>query len=313
MKSSILMWLKRNEVISIVYTILVGIIIIGTLINPLLIKGRNIGNILEQATALGFVSIGQTVVILTGGIDLSVGAIISLTDCILSVIMHDNIFSLIVSLVLVMVMGAFIGAVNGMGITKLKIPPFVMTLGMMSVINGVALKFRPIPGGEIPFHFATFLTSRFYIIPLGTLIWAILLWVNILLLTRTRFGRNIYAVGGNEQTAELSGISTSKIKIGAYVISGFFASLAGIYVAARMGTGDPTVGSQFSLDSITAVVLGGISLFGGRGSLVGTIAAVFILSILSNILNLAGVMSFYQYVLKGAILLVTVLFYGYRN
>jgi ribose transport system permease protein len=302
----------RNETIVIAFSILIITIVTGALLNPLMLRGVNIGNVLEQVTALGIVSIGQAIVILTAGIDLSVGATISLTVAMLSIFMTGDKMPILPSLLIVVVTGAAIGAVNGIGITRFKIPPFVMTLGTMSIVSGIALKVRPKPGGEISMELSDFLDYRIGQVPVAVLFLVLLFAFFILILRKTRFGRNIYAVGGNEQTANLSGISVNGIKFSVYVLSGVLASLAGIYVAARMGTGDASVGKYFALDAITVAVLGGINLFGGRGSLVGIIAAMLVLALLNNILNLIGVMTFYQYVLKGAILLIVVSFYALR-
>jgi ribose transport system permease protein len=313
LKKGFLFWLSRNDTVFIAYAILLITIIVGAWMNPIMLKGSNIGNVMEQVTALGITSIGQTLVILTAGIDLSVGATISLTVALLSVLMEGDKMQILPSLLIVIAVGALIGAVNGIGITRFKIPPFVMTLGTMSIVSGVALKVRPTPGGEISTDLSDFLDYRFGQIPVAVLFLILLLVVFILVLKRTKYGRNIYAVGGNEHTASLSGINAKRIKLSVYVLSGVLASLAGIYVSARMGTGDATVGKYFTLDAITVAVLGGINLFGGRGSLLGIIAAMLVLTLLNNILNLIGVMTFYQYVLKGAILLIVVSFYAIRG
>jgi ribose transport system permease protein len=306
-------WLSRNDTVFIAFSILLVTIIVGALLNPIMLKGSNIGNVMEQVTALGIVSIGQAIVILTGGIDLSVGATISLTVALLSVFMTGGHMPILLSLLIVIAVGALIGVVNGIGITRFKIPPFVMTLGTMSIVSGIALKVRPTPGGEIAMELSDFLDYRIGQIPVAVLFLVVLLTVFILLLKKTRYGRNIYAVGGSEQTAKLSGINVARMKLSVYVLSGVLASLAGIYVSARMGTGDASVGKYFALDAITVAVLGGINLFGGRGSLVGIIAAMLVLTLLNNILNLIGVDTFYQYILKGAILLIVVSFYAIRG
>jgi ribose transport system permease protein len=305
--------MRRHETVLIAYAVLLAAVVAGSVATPILLSGPNMGNLLEQTTALGIAAIGQTLVILTAGIDLSVGSVISLTVALLSVLMEGGRMAILPSLLIAMAVGALIGAINGIGITKFKIPPFVMTLGMMSVAAGTALKIRPLPGGEIAYQLSDFLNYRIGIIPVATMIFALLLAVCYFMLTRTKFGRNIYATGGNERTSALSGIRTDRVKLAVYTLSGLAASLAGIYVASRMGTGDATVGKYFTLDTVTVAVLGGINLFGGRGSLIGIIASLFVLTTLNNILNLTGVDSFYQYVLKGLILLLVVSFYALRG
>lgn len=300
-----------NEKIIIPYVVLIVVLVAGALMNPLLLKGTNIGNLFEQVTAVGIASIGQMLVMLLGGIDLSIGSVISLTVSLLSVLM-DSV-GIAGSLVIVIAVGALIGFLNGIGTAKFKIPPFVMTLGMMSIAAGAALKVRPIPGGSIDYRLSDFLNDRIGVFPVAFLFLIVLFVFFYILLKRTRFGRNIYAVGGNEQSAALSGIRVDRVKIAVYTLTGILGALAGIYLAARMGTGDPNVGKYYTMDSITIAVLGGIHLLGGRGSIVGIFASMFVLITLNNVLNLVGVSSFYQYVMKGAILLLVVALYALRG
>lgn len=311
MNSKVWRWLRVNEKIIIPYAVLIIVLAVGAMLSPQLLKPMNVGNLFEQVTAVGIASIGQMLVILLGGIDLSVGSVISLTVSLLSVLMDKvGIFA---SLVIVVAIGALIGFVNGVGVAKFKIPPFVMTLGMMSIATGIALKVRPIPGGSIDYRLSDFLNDRVGVFPVAFLLLLILFVLFYVMLKRTRFGRNIYAVGGNEQSATLSGIRVNRVKLAVYTLTGILASAAGIYLAARMGTGDPNVGKYYTMDSITIAVLGGIHLLGGRGSIVGIFASMFVLITLNNVLNLIGVSSFYQYVMKGAILLLVVALYALRG
>jgi ribose transport system permease protein len=209
--------------------------------------------------------------------------------------------------------GAGFGAINGWGIAFLKVPPFAMTLATMSALMGIALLFRPTPGGSIPYSLTEFLTYRIVVFPVGILIMIALFVAMIAIMKNTRLGRNIYAVGGNERTAELAGINTKKVKMAVYTLAGVLTAVAGIYLTARMGTGDANLGSSYSLDSITICVLGGLSLFGGIGQLSGIIASTFVLTLLGNILNLAGVDSYWQYAIKGMILIAIVFIYAVRD
>jgi ribose transport system permease protein len=309
------LWFKRNDAVVVVYLALIVVAIAGVILNPVFIGPKNLGNLLEQSTALGIVSIGQAMAILVAGIDLSAGAVMSITSAVLATFISKGQpdIMLLPAILVVLLIGMLIGFINGLGITKLKLPPFVMTLGTMSIANGFALNILPQPGGYVPKVISTIFNTRITIIPIATFLWILLLVVAFIFLKRTRTGRNIYAVGGNEKTAVLTGISATKTNLVAYTLSGFMAALAGVYLVSRMYTGSPTAGTYFGLDSITVCVLGGFNLFGGRGNVVGLVAATFVLAALSNILNLAGLPPFYQYVLKGAILLITVFIFAIRN
>lgn len=302
----------KNEDIVIVYAIMAFVFIIGTLLEPRFLSGRNLGNIMEQAAALGIAAIGQMMVILLAGIDLSVGAVISMTTTILSLNIVSGYGGTVLNIVIALIAGSLAGCINGFGVVKYRIPPFIMTLSTMLIINGVALKIRPIPGGSVEFGFMELLNGRFLIFPHIVLVWLVLIFGTWYVLKKRRFGRNLFAAGGNYHAAELSGINVRRVTFSAHVLAALFATLAGIYVSARMGTGDANLGSNFGMDSITVCVLGGVNLFGGRGNIAGLVAATFILSGISNILNLNGVDSFYQYVFKGLILLITVLVFSLK-
>jgi ribose/xylose/arabinose/galactoside ABC-type transport system permease subunit len=208
-----------------------------------------------------------------------------------------------------LLIGLLVGAANGLGVTWLRVSPFMMTLGTMSISQGIALQLRPQPGGLIPGEFAWLASGNVAGIPIPVIFFALVAAVGFIVLTSTRFGKHVYAVGGNEETTRLSGLPTDRIKFGVYAVSGFCAALGGIFLSSRIRSGDALIGTSFGLDSITAVVLGGTSLFGGRGSLLGTIAGVFIIASLSNIMNLVGVSTYFQYIFKGAILILAVSFY----
>ncbi len=301
---------KKGEIL-VVYIILVAIVIVGAVVNnKTFLTPLNIGNILEQATTLGILSLGAMLPILLGGIDLSNGALISLATCLLTFSLPGgfgmNIF-------LCLLFGLGVGAFNGFGVTTLKLPPFIMTLSTMMIINGFALKILPVPGGSVPSGFMTFLNGRFGIVTHGIIVWAILAIVMFIVLNKTVMGRNLYAVGGNANTAALSGISVRRTNMFAYIVSGLIGSLAGLFLTARVGSGDSSFGDNYAMDAITVCVLGGVSLSGGRGSIVGLFAASFIMSIISNILNLANVNTYFQFVLKGVIVLVTVMVFSIRD
>jgi len=271
---------------------------------PRLYTGQNMSNLLLRTIPLLSVSVGQMVVLLIGGIDLSVGAVLALATAVASSLMVHGIG---LACFAVVVLGGLVGLINGLGTTKANINPFVMTLGTMSIANGVALYVRPRPGGYVPRAFVDSVLAYWGPVPIVPLL--ILFWIlaaGFLLLSKTTFGRRLYAIGGNEEAARLMGVNVDLHKILAYVICGFFASLAGLYMTARIACGDPAVGGAFLLDSIGAVVIGGTSLTGGRGTLSGTLLGVLIFSTLSNVLNLLNVNIYWQYVFRGLIVISVV-------
>ncbi|MEA4853029.1 MAG: ABC transporter permease [Christensenella sp.] len=306
-------FIKKNDEVLIVYLILIVVLVIGGFSSDRFFNPANMGNVVEQAVALGIVAMGQMLVILLGGIDLSTGAVVSVTTTILSYELVAYPYGIIVTIIIALAVGAAVGAFNGIGITKFKIPPFIMTLATMCIVNGVALNIRPIPGGSVPYEFMDLLNGRFGVITHAVILWAAIAIIIAVVLTKMRFGRAIYAVGGNPHTAELSGISVRKTTMKSHILCSMLAAVGGIYLSARVGTGDSTLGNMYSMDSITVCVLGGVSLFGGRGNIVGLFAATFILCLLSNILNMAGVSSYYQYVFKGLIMLVTVMIFSLKD
>jgi ribose/xylose/arabinose/galactoside ABC-type transport system permease subunit len=306
-----ILYSQRNIII--IYALLFAILIVATILQPRFATAENIKNVLVQATALGIISVGQTFVILTAGIDISVGSIASLVVVIMSHLADRNADGVIGAVLAGLAAGVLVGLLNGLGITRLHVSPFMMTLGTMSIAAGVALQLRPQPGGLIPAEFGWLAASQFLGIPVPIYLFALVILIGGFVLKFTRFGKHIYAVGGNEETTRLSGLPTDRIKVGAYLVSGLCAAIAGVFLSSRIRSGDASIGTSFGLDSITAVVLGGTSLFGGKGSLAGTIAGVFIIASLSNIMNLIGVSTYYQYILKGGILIIAVSFYYYRR
>jgi len=269
----------------------------------------NINNLLLRSIPLLAVSVGQTLVLISAGIDLSVGAILALATTVASVTMDINIIG---GIFLVIGCGVMVGFINGICVTKLKINPFLVTLGTTIIISGIALFIRPYPGGVIPAEYVSFVMKRTNNIPIVPLIiFAMIIVTGIILLKKSLFGRHLYAVGGNAEAARLAGINTNGIIIGAYVLSGFFASIGGLYMTARIGCGDPAVGVPFQMESITAAVIGGTALTGGRGGITGTALGVILVVMLGNIFNLLDINFYWQQALRGSVLLLVVGFSQY--
>lgn len=270
---------------------------------------RNFDNILRQAVALGIVSVGQTFAILTAGIDLSVGSVISLTSCLTTGMIFGRESLVIPVIALVLGLALFIGFSNGFIITRTGVHPLIVTLGMMSVVQGAVLVYTKAPYGSIPESFSFLAWGKVGFLPFPVFLLAAVAAAGMVVLRKTTFGRYVYATGGNEEIARLSGINTGRVKIFTYMICSFTAALTGLFLASRMGMGDPLAGERFMLDSIVPVLIGGTSLTGGKGGLTGTIAGIFILTILSNALNLLDVSSYWQWIVEGGIIIVAVAFY----
>jgi len=300
---------RRGREIIAIYSLLTALIIISSLISPDFRTPRNAVNILRQAVLLGIVSTGQTLVILTRGLDLSVGSTISLGACLTSGIMLGRGELILPVFLLVLLIGTVIGAGNGLIVTRLKVPPFIATLGMMSIVQGSLLLYTKRAIGWVPTSFLFFADGQIGFVPFPVLFYALLFLAFFIFLKKTTFGRYIYATGGNEEIARLSGIQTRFVVLITYSLSGFLAALAGLFLASRLAMGDPLGGEGYELNSIAAVLVGGTSLAGGRGGLMGTLAGVLIMTVVGNILNLMNVPGFWQWIVKGLIIIGAVSVY----
>lgn len=266
----------------------------------------NISNLLGQMLLLGFAAIGETFAVLAGAIDLSVGSMAKLTALLTPGLVDGNGAMVVPVAVLMLLVGVTVGLVNGLLITRLHVNAFIVTLGTFSILRGVALGYSSEPIGEIP----TGIVNSMYLgigpIPGPFIVFLLLACAAAFVLRKTILGRRIYAVGGDEEVARMAGIKTDRVVLAAMVISATFAALAGVLQGLRTGVGSPTAGDGLELSAITAVVLGGSSLFGGRGRLIGTIGGVFLLALVDNALNLTGVSTFYQDLVRGVVIVVAV-------
>lgn len=259
----------------------------------------NLSNVLRQNAFTAILAAGMTFVILTAGIDLSVGSVVGLTGVVCAdVLVHG--YGVAAGVTAGLLVGLLVGVVNGAAITRLRIPAFIVTLAMMLVARGAAYKYtdaRTISG--LPASFGVMSSSASTALMMAAVFVAA--WV---MLMRTPFGRHVYATGGNRDAAWLSGVRVDRVEFAVYAISGLAAGLAGVLVASRLNAGYPRAGEFYELDAIAAVVVGGTSLFGGRGSLWGTLAGAFFIGILNNGLNLFRVSPYDQLIVKGAVLLI---------
>jgi ribose transport system permease protein len=296
-------WLKKYNLL----VLLLVFIVIASILSPSFLKVKNFLNLLQQASIPGVVAIGMTLVIIIGGIDLSVGSVAAFSGMICAILLSHNM-NFVAAIIISLVLGVGLGALNGLLIAKFKLPDFITTLAMMQAARGAALLttkgvpvfglsggFRKLGGG--------FISG----VPISGIIWIVLTILVSIMLKYTSFGRSLYAIGGNKEAAMLSGIKTRMNYIITYAISACLAAFAGILTASWLATGQPTAGDGMELNAIAAAVIGGASLSGGVGTVIGTFGGVFLLQILTNIFNLVGLASFYQQIAKGAIIVAALL------
>ena len=304
--------IKKRNIIEILKKFKTGIgllalIIVLSFMSPYFLTIPNLLNVVRQVSIIALISFGMTMVILTGGIDLSVGSMLAFSGAIAAGIMVNSGLNVFLAILLGLAAGTALGLFNGIAVAKAKLPAFIVTLAMMTVARGFTLIYtngRPISGFDETFRF--FGAGYIGRIPVPVIIMFILLFVIYILLKKTPLGRYIYAIGGNETATKLSGINTDKIKIAVYGLNGFLAAVSGIILTSRLNSAQPMAGEGYELDAIAAVVLGGTSLSGGSGGVVGTIIGALIIAVLNNGLNLLNVSSFYQLVAKGGVILLAV-------
>ena len=285
----------------------------GFAVSPRFGTGRNLANVVEQAATLGFVSIGQTAVVLTGGIDLSIGAIVSASTVLLASLAAAYPVMLWPIVAITVVVAALAGAINGLLVVGLRVHPLIVTLGTASALNGAVLLFTLQPTGSVPDGFDVLAYGRLFGLPVGGVLMLAAFALVALYLSRTRTGRQIYAVGGNPEAARLTGIGVSRVIVLAYAVSGAFAAIAAIQLVSRTGIGDPRVGDQLTLASITPVIIGGTVLSGGKGGVGGTLIGVFLVACLSNVLNYLNISTFWQWVVQGLMIVTAVSIYVERR
>lgn len=282
------------------------LVVVGVSLSDRFATSRNFLNVLEQMAALGFVSLGQTLVVIAGGIDLSIGAVVTASTVLLAGVVGADEALMVPMIVLTLLAGAAFGAMNGVVILRTGVHPLVVTLGTATVLNGVVLLFTLQPTGSVPFWFEEFAYGQVFGLPLAGLVMLALFLAVGVGLRYTALGRAVYAVGGSVEAARLSGIRTGRVTIATYAASGFLAAMAGLYFVSRTGVGDPRVGDPLTLASITPVVVGGAILGGGRGGVVGTLLGVVMISLLNNLLNYMNVSTFVQWVVQGLIIIAAV-------
>jgi ribose transport system permease protein len=269
----------------------------------------NLTNVLRQTIVLGLLAMGQSLVILAGGIDMSVALIARLSTLIVAVLFGGNEALIVPLIALGLAIGAALGVINGLIITRVYASPFIVTFGMFSILSGISLAIASSPVGKIPSTYLTIYDATLGPVPISVLVMALLWTAAWLLTSRTGFGRALYAVGGSQRVARLSAIGVSRTLVGAYALSGLCAAAGGLFILARTGVGDPKMAEGLDFQSIVAVALGGMSLSGGRGSVLGTLGGVLLLGVVANMFNILQVDSFLQQLILGLVVLITVATY----
>ncbi|WP_376765324.1 ribose ABC transporter permease [Vibrio cholerae] len=290
---------------------LLFLVVVVSFLNPNFFTVDNLLNILRQTSVNAIIAVGMTLVILTAGIDLSVGSVLALCGAFAATLVAMEV-PVLVAVPTALLTGAALGAISGIIIAKGKVQAFIATLVTMTLLRGVTMVYtdgRPISTGftDTADTFAWFGTGYALGIPVPVWLMVVVFAGAWYLLNHTRFGRYVYAVGGNESATRLSGINVDRVKIGVYAICGLLAALAGIIVTSRLSSAQPTAGMGYELDAIAAVVLGGTSLMGGKGRIMGTLIGALIIGFLNNALNLLDVSSYYQMIAKAVVILLAVL------
>jgi inositol transport system permease protein len=295
-------------------------VVVASLLSPAFLSRINLINIVRQMSVVGLISLGVTGVIVSGGIDLSSGSVVGLTAVVAASLAQDPEFAtlfypglhglpLVVPVLAACLVGALVGLINGSLVAKARIPPFIATLGTYTSIRGLALLYtggRPISDLTDAYNFIG--QGDVLGIPVPIIILVVMAVVTHILYANTKFGKYIYAIGGNEQAARVSGINSGRYKLLMYVFAGFLSGLAGLVVSARIGSGQPGLGVGYELDAIAAAVIGGASLSaGGIGTVAGTIVGALIIGVLNNILDLTNVSAYFQQIIKGCIIVGAVI------
>jgi ribose transport system permease protein len=302
---ALIRWLRANGIL----LALLVLVVAGAVLSPAFLTLNNLANVARQASIVGIIGVGMTFVILTAGIDLSVGSIVGFAAITLALLMADGV-AWPLAILAALAAGALVGALNGLGITKGRLQPFIMTLGMLVIARGVTMTItsgKPVPIGPAAADIAWIANGNVLGVPIPLILLGLIAAAAWFVLRYTPFGRDVYAVGDNLEAARLAGISTNRTIFSVYVISGICAAVAALIIVARLTAGEPRQGEGLELDAIAIVVIGGTSLFGGEGGVIGTLVGAAIVAAMNNLLNLLHVSPFSQEIVKGLIILGAVL------
>jgi ribose transport system permease protein len=297
---------KHKEIIGLLIS-LVALSALLSFLTPHFLDGTNLANIGRQISINTIIAIGMTYVIISGGIDLSVGSILAVVSVLVASLMKNYGLDMYTAILAGLIVGGLMGLVNGLIVSNLKIPPFIATLGMMTIARGIAFVYTdayPISG--FPSSFTFIGQGKIFSIPLPIIITVLAIVIGIFILKNTIIGNHIFGLGNNEESARLAGINIKKTQLFIYTFCGFMTAISGIIVTSRLDSGQPNIGVSYELDAIAAVVLGGTSLSGGKGSIMGTVFGALIIGVLNNGMNLLNVSPYYQLIVKGLVILLAV-------
>lgn len=296
------------------YLIAVLMFLIAGFISPGFDRFGHIGNVLVIASMLGFVGIGQTIVILTGGIDLSIPYVLNASAVFLTGYTALYPHHELLVIVLVLLGGALVGAVNGLGIAYVNIPPLIMTLGMNSVMEGIVLVYtNGTPTGSAPSILNFMVNGKWGVMPVDLIIWLVITVLVSILLAKTYFGRMVYSVGNSTPASFFSGVHIEGTLVSVYALSGLFSALAGMFLTGFSGYSYLGMGDSYLLPSVAMVVIGGASILGGRGKYVGSVAGAIILTVLATILTVVNLPIAFRNILYGLVILIALMLYGKNN
>jgi ribose transport system permease protein len=289
--------------------VLLVIVVFFTIVTNSFLTTQNLLNVARQVAMLGISAVGMTFVILTSGIDLSVGALMAITNISCSMLMVNAGVPMVPAALITLAIAAFVGLVNGLLVAYVGVPALITTLSMMTILRGLSFVLcdgMPIWG--LPESFKKLGQGYVGPIPIPVIIMVVVFIIGWIFLNRTKTGRYIYGLGGNKEAVRLSGVNTSRIQALVYILSSLLTGVAGVIMLSRINTGQPKIGTGYEMDVITAVVLGGVSIMGGEGSIIGVFVGVLIAGVLSNGMILMDVSEYYQQITKGLVLLIAVVF-----
>ncbi len=309
MTKSRALFLRRYGPVFAVYGFVILLFVIGITQSERFFTERNLANVVRQAAFLGIVALGQMLVILTAGIDLSVGSLVKVSILVSAIVMNGESDNMFIAIVATLALGVVVGLIHGFLINELRIAPFIVTLASLVILRGIGLSISSSPVGKASREFIMFYVQKIGPAPIIAVMFGVLLVLTALLLRYTVFGKYLFAIGGNTEVAHLSGVPVKKVRYGVYVICSLTASLTGLLWLSRMGVGDPAIGDGIELQAITAVIIGGTSLFGGRASVLGTLGGVLLLGVTANLLVMLGVNQFIQGLVQGLVIVAAVAIY----
>ena len=302
-------FLQRHSLVLVVYGMILVLMFIGAMNSERFLSLRNLTNVLRQAAYLGTAALGEMLVILTAGIDLSIGSLVKLCVLVSAILMDGNPDNVWMAVILTLGLGLLVGLIHAFLINEFNLSPFVVTFASLFILQGISLTITTKPIGRASRDFLMLYSQKFLGVPIIVYYFIFITLLVMFLLRKTVFGKHIYAIGGNLAVAQLSGIPVKKVRYGVYGLCSLLAASTGLLWLMRMGVGDPVIGKELELNAIIAVVIGGTSLFGGRGTVTGVLGGILLLTFTDNLLVVLGVNQFISGLIKGIIFVIAVAFY----